>query len=58
MTQITAEQSRTGRLLREQPTSILGTDNPDPLELIKELQSLGVVKKPVDEAIDVQVVEE
>jgi hypothetical protein len=51
---VTAEQARTGRLLREQPTAI--SEIRDPREILEELRALGVVKKSA--AIDVEVVDE
>jgi len=53
-TQVTAEQTRTSRLLREQPTNISAVR--DPAEIIAELKALGIAKQ--DEAIDVKVVDE
>jgi hypothetical protein len=53
-TQVTAEQTRTGRLLREQPVSI--TEIRDPREIIAELKAEGIAR--TDDAIDVEVVDE
>lgn len=54
LTQVTAEQVRTGRLLREQPVSI--TEIREPPELIAELQALGIARR--NQAITVKVEEE
>lgn len=51
MTQVKAENVRTARLLREQPTSIV--EARDPAETIKELQALGIVRR--ESAITVEV---
>lgn len=54
LTQVTAEQVRTGRLLREQPTSI--SEVREPNELIEELKALGIAHR--NRAIDVEVFDE
>lgn len=54
LTQVTAEQVKTGRLLEEKPTQIAELQNPS--ELIRELEALGVVKR--SEAITVDVLDE
>jgi hypothetical protein len=54
LTQVSAEQVKTGRLLEEKPTQITEVRNPN--EIIQELEALGVVKKR--EAITVDVLDE
>lgn len=56
LTQVSAEQVRTGRLLREQPTSI--SEVREPSEIIEELKALHVAEsKKRSEAIDVEVLD-
>jgi hypothetical protein len=56
LTQVSAEQVRTGRLLRDLPTGI--TEVRDPREIVRELQALDVVKLEQENAIDAEVVDE
>lgn len=53
-TQVTAEQVRTGRLLREQPTSI--SEIREPNEIIEELKALHIAR--TEKAITAEVLDE